>query len=254
MPKLMPIQFPRPKDWQELQRICKGFYEGKYPNAMVQEFGHGGQAQQGVDVYVRSADGKELVGVACRLRKRLKPDEVAGEFAKSHEFAPPLTSFVMFTTAPRNTQAQSKAIELSNKGPYHCLVMSWDDIEDELRYMPETAIKLFEDFVIKKVHKIAGTTVDIDLLDGHLQLLIAKIGGSGSRSVERLFIANRRNKKCIEMDVSHDYRSDQLSKIMSPRKASQIARWLSSKRDLDAFLDGDGKDVTYWLEEPEDTG
>ncbi len=252
MPELLPLDLRPPARWQCWEDFCQVFYRHKHPDAIVQPSGRSGQKQHGVDVYVQFPHGNELIGIACRHVKKLKPAEIADEYEQSRGFMPPLTSFVMFTTAPRDTKAQCKAIELTQRGPYPCLLMSWDDIKDELWKMPQAIHQLYPELRIVKVHKIAGTTVEIDLLDGHLELLIAKIRGSGFNSTERLFIANRRNRKCVEMDASQGYSTDQLSKIMSPRKASQIARWLSSERDLDAFLDSDGKYVTYWVDESEE--
>jgi len=75
----------------------------------VQKVGRSGQIQNGVDVVGRSNKDGSYVGIQCKRVVALTVASLRQEVGKSLAFKPPLKSFILVTTAPRDVDAQEEA-------------------------------------------------------------------------------------------------------------------------------------------------
>jgi hypothetical protein len=107
------------------------------PNA--QKNGRSGQPQAGVDVFGQH-EGK-WTGVQCKqkdglLWSKLTVKELEAEVEAAKQFKPPLASFILATTGPRDAKVQKRAREFieehKQQGLFSVVVWSWEDIWDEL--------------------------------------------------------------------------------------------------------------------------
>jgi hypothetical protein len=99
--------------------------------------GRRGQAQQGVDVYGKSARTSQLAGVQCKGKdnfadKRVTEDEVRSEVRKALTFQPPLSEFTIATTGPKDANielvARTITAEHLRDGKFSVTVAAWEDI------------------------------------------------------------------------------------------------------------------------------
>ncbi len=107
------------------------------PNA--QKNGRSGQPQAGVDVFGQH-EGK-WAGVQCKqkdglLWSKVTVKELEAEVEAAKQFKPPLASFILATTGPRDAKVQKRAREFieehKQQGLFSVVVWSWEDIWDEL--------------------------------------------------------------------------------------------------------------------------
>ena len=147
MSELAATQIPKPSDEQAFERCNEVLWRCilKDPTALI--YGRRGQRQHGVDILgCREGDPERLVGIQCKLRgdgQALGEDEVRKEVEKALTFTPPLSEFIIVTTAPDDAKLQSLVPELSistKKNRDQKLKISiygWDSLQREIRRFPK---------------------------------------------------------------------------------------------------------------------
>lgn len=97
-----------------------------------QRNGRSGQAQAGVDLMFRNAQG-EWVGVQAKAyaRKRLTAALVDAEITAAHEFEPPLTHYVVCTLNDRDAVLQEHARDATINGHPNVVVLALQDLAEE---------------------------------------------------------------------------------------------------------------------------
>lgn len=140
----MKQQLNPPANWNDFEDLCHKLWRSIWGDPNTQKHGRRGQAQHGVDIYGKPSYASGYHGVQCKekdrqLAKELKIEEIETESSKAQLFTPKLESFIIATTAARDTQIQEKCRKLSseNKFGFPISVWSWDDISDEIQYRPE---------------------------------------------------------------------------------------------------------------------
>ena len=146
-------QISKPRDEQEFERCNLVLWRCILKDETTHLYGRRGQRQHGVDILgCRNANPANLVGVQCKLKaegKRLRDEEVRQEIEKALTFRPPLSEYVIVTTAPDDAKLQSLARELAiqvNEGRQNKLtiaVLGWDNLQVEIQRHPD-AIHAFD--------------------------------------------------------------------------------------------------------------
>jgi|GEM_PF-961808 len=159
-PSILGVQLPTvnqffqpPLYWQQFEDLANGLLGEVYDIPDAQPFGRPGQAQDGVDVFGRSKR-YGLIGVQCKrltdldeqgspypggpVSRKLLRDEAA----KSLNFKPELSIWILATTARRHTAVQNWVNELNeewrnDRRNRRVMVWSWDDIIGYLNAFPE---------------------------------------------------------------------------------------------------------------------
>ena len=152
MSELSAVQVPTPRDEQAFERCNRILWRCILNDETAHLYGRRGQRQFGVDIVgCRNGKPNQLVGIQCKLKtdgRLLREEEVRGEVAKATDFHPPLSEYVIVTTAPDDAKIQSLAKDLSaiisetREIPLQISVLGWDNLQLEIQRYPE-ALKAF---------------------------------------------------------------------------------------------------------------
>lgn len=138
---MIKFQLPRPASWEDFESLCLSLWTDIWGDPNAQRHGHQGQPQRGVDVFGRDSGVGGWHGVQCKLNEqhdggKVTASELRAEVAKAERFTPPLRTFTLATTAPRDGAIQEAARSLSEaqrkRGGFSVHVFSWDDIVEAL--------------------------------------------------------------------------------------------------------------------------
>lgn len=121
------LDFPPPTDEQAFERLIEQLALPVLNAMSVELNGRRGQAQQGVDVSVRTNDGTRI-GIQCKLTgKSLGLSTVVDEIEKAREYKPTLDRFIVATTSRSDAPLQQSVRELPTE-PFEVDVWTWDQI------------------------------------------------------------------------------------------------------------------------------
>jgi hypothetical protein len=132
-------QLPPPEDPTAFESLCLELWKDIWNDPSAQKNGRSGQPQAGVDIFSQ-AEGLNA-GIQCKQKdglvgSTLTSRELADEVIAARKFSPPLKSFVLATTAPRDAKLQEQARLLSEKnqkeGLFTVEIWSWKDIWAEI--------------------------------------------------------------------------------------------------------------------------
>ena len=146
-------QIPKPRDEQNFEDCNVVLWSCILNDENVKRYGRRGQIQHGVDLYgIRDGKTDHIVGVQCKLKTEgriLSEREVRDEVEKAMGFEPPLTEYIIVTTAPDDAKLQSLALKLSiakskqRNSTLHINIYGWESLQQEIRGHPE-ALKEFD--------------------------------------------------------------------------------------------------------------
>ena len=129
-----------PANWQDFEDLCLKLWRPRLIGA--KKHGRSGQPQAGVDIFGRDPKTEAWVGIQCKQRgqwpkKVLTASEIETEVEQAERFKPPLSHFIVATTAPRDAEVQRLVREMSDrrrsKGRFQIDLFSWDDLQDWLQ-------------------------------------------------------------------------------------------------------------------------
>jgi len=153
MSEFTATQIPKPSDEQAFERCNEILWRCVLGDHSVQLHGRRGQEQHGVDLTGwRDGQPESIVGVQCKLKsegQRLTESEIRAEVEKALTFSPPLSEYIIVSTAPDDEKTQKLARHLSisvseNRGkPLKIRVLGWGSLEREIRRFPD-ALKAFD--------------------------------------------------------------------------------------------------------------
>jgi len=166
-------QIPKPCDEQAFERCNKVLWCCILGDDTVQLHGRRGQPQHGVDLTgIRDDQPDSIVGVQCKLKsegQKLTEAEVRDEVAKALTFSPPLSEYIIVTTAPDDSAMHQLALELSISAskdrakPIKVRVWGWGTLEQAIRRYPE-AVSAFDpshtaqgDQILREVGELSGS-------------------------------------------------------------------------------------------------
>jgi tetratricopeptide (TPR) repeat protein len=138
MSSLSNIALPKPKDWQDFERKTRVLFVCVLADPNTQMNGRTGQPQHGVDIWgYRNEDRHRLVGIQCKKSDdEVTDDELEAELEKAKGFDPPISEFILVTTAPRDQKIQQRARQLTEslletERPISVTVWGWEDVEEQ---------------------------------------------------------------------------------------------------------------------------
>ena len=172
-----PYQIPKPRNWQDLERLCIAIWKAEWKTTSLKTYGRSGQHQDGVDVFGRYMDGLEIGAIQCKCKEEEKPITEAvikAEVEKAKKFKPEIKHYVIATTFDSDVALDSVTAELSltnmGKGSFSIDLFGWQDIENLLEQRTdvrdwylnltkrreqvcEVKVEVPEDMVLQPVYK-----------------------------------------------------------------------------------------------------
>lgn len=131
MPTLDNMEIPKPKDWQDFERLVESYARINWPGRIVTLFGGVGQEQHGVDIYIKDTKG-HYIGIQCKRVVRLTYNLIEKEIEKAKNFKPVLKYYFIATSSSRNAALQEKVNILNSqhteKGLFSVDIIFWEDI------------------------------------------------------------------------------------------------------------------------------
>ena len=145
------MQIPKPLDEQVFERRIKILFRCILKDPAVKRHGRRGQKQYGVDILgLRNGNPARIVGVQCKLKgqgKELTEEEVKDEVEKARLFEPPLSEFIIVTTAPTDGELDRLALTLSDSNDrsagMRVSVWGWETLQEEINQHRQ-AIEAFD--------------------------------------------------------------------------------------------------------------
>ena len=152
MSELTATQIPKPSDEQAFERCNEVLWRCILKDDRAHCYGRRGQRQHGVDIVgYRNGSVDRIVGIQCKLKgagKVLEENEVRKEVTKALTFRPPLSEYIIVTTAPDDAKLVTLAIELSGSASVgreknlKVSILGWGSLEREINRYPEARIPL----------------------------------------------------------------------------------------------------------------
>lgn len=162
---LYQADIPPPRDWQQLQRISKDFYQEKYSKCAVDEYGKQGQEQHGVDTYIYSDD--EQIGIQCKRVEKFTSANLRAEVEKTASFPKKLRRYIVIVTIDRDTELQNTAASLTREKGLLIEVKFWPGLAEEVASSEVLAGKHFKFAVRYAVLVEADPSSALVELTGH---------------------------------------------------------------------------------------
>lgn len=135
MPSPSTTNLPRPRSWDEFEDICADVLKRLWNDPFVVRNGRSGQQQNGVDIYgqpkhLGGPASEKYAGAQCKTTAELDIATVEEEVEKAKGFRPPLSEYLVMTTAARDATLQEEV--RTKSWSRRVLVMFWEDISLEL--------------------------------------------------------------------------------------------------------------------------
>ncbi len=131
MPTLDSMEIPKPKNWQDFERLVESYARINWPGCMITLFGGVGQEQRGVDIYIKDKKA-HYIGIQCKKVARLTYQQTEKEIEKAKNFKPPLKHYFIATSLSRNAGLQEKVNMLNcqhnEEGLFTVEIIFWEDI------------------------------------------------------------------------------------------------------------------------------
>lgn len=133
-----------PANWQDFEDLCLKLWRPRLIDA--KKNGRTGQPQAGVDIFGRDPKTEAWVGIQCKQKGRwppkvLKIRQIKKEIRKAAKFKPPLSHFIIATTAERHGKSQEYVRRLRfwrrKSGKFSVDLFAWDDLQEWLQEGPE---------------------------------------------------------------------------------------------------------------------
>ncbi len=126
-----------PANWQDFEDLCLKLWRPKLVDA--KKNGRSGQPQAGVDICGRDPKIEAWIGIQCKQKGRWPPKvltirQIKDEVRKAAKFRPPLSQFIIATTAQRDVKNQEFVRRLGywrrKAGNFSVDLFAWEDIQD----------------------------------------------------------------------------------------------------------------------------
>lgn len=151
MPTLSTMEFPKPNDWKEFEKICLSALTIKWGvGSALTLHGRQGQKQNGVDIFGHDDLGRS-VGIQCKQTlKNISKTIIDNEIRRAENFQPAISTLYIATTASTDAELQKYvrlySAERCNKGLFALGIFFWSDIFENLSKDKSELLKHYPDF------------------------------------------------------------------------------------------------------------
>lgn len=251
-------QLPPIEDEKVFENLLKDIMRVRLKNSDgVLLNGTRGQAQNSIDVFGRDTDTLEWVGVQCKVKefgKKLTIQDVTKEVAGTAGFNPAISTYIIATTAKRDTQLQQAAAVLSTN-QMQVIVWSWEDIADILKEhdFRHVLMKYYRRFFVDA--KLMGNTIgkvitlqvgtDGRYISGY-HLFIGKTTNHDPH-FKNTYIINDMFSKTMDNFSIPAFESDIEYAIRNRHDRKIIVRWINSLNIEDDVIYGDEREFYYTI-------
>ena len=181
-----------PKNWQDFERSSSILFECILDDIQVQNNGRTGQPQHGVDIYGRkNGVGSKWFGIQCKGKDagyggKATEKELREEVEKSRKFTPPISDFILVTTAPVDESIQTIARTITKEredegDALSVSVWGWGELEKRISQYPK-ALQAFEPDASPYSKEILSNTahvrLKIDEQSEKMEMLIQEVRSS----------------------------------------------------------------------------
>ncbi len=141
MPSIDATEVPKPKNWQDFERIVHDAMSLRWKSPNLQMNGRPGQAQAGVDIYGSDDIGRQ-VGIQCKRYKN-SPTMlgIEKEIAEAEKFEGKLSTLYIASTADYDSPLQKDVRLLSEQralaGKFAIGLIFWEDVTNGLKLNPD---------------------------------------------------------------------------------------------------------------------
>lgn len=233
---MIPYERQKPQHEADFENMCVQVYGVVFGDPLPKKNGRRGQAQRGVDVYVR-APGRGTIGVQCKkyTRTKLTWDHILAEVQEADEGEQPIVTLLIAATSDSDAALQQKVMKLSDErlaqGKFQVSVEFWDDIQNRIdahpilqeRYVPHSPGGMFhrQERELSAVRDMVTQTYD--KLSGFTALADARADSANSLVTAHLDRANALIKAGRFQDALESL--DVNGKDMAAFDRHQEARW-----------------------------
>ncbi|AZO05597.1 hypothetical protein [Mesorhizobium sp. M2A.F.Ca.ET.043.02.1.1] len=173
-------QISAPKNWETFERLCLHIFRAVWSDPLAEMHGRRGQAQHGVDIYSSPlSERRGRYGVQCKGKEHsyghaVTLAEIETEIAKAEKFTPPLTHWVLATTALRDAVLQAGVRRISDEreksGRFTVQVLVWEDLQDLMADDP----KIIETFYPEHAFDLKGLVEAIRTFPAAIEASVLK--------------------------------------------------------------------------------
>ena len=233
---VIPYELQKPLNEGDFENMCAQIYGVVFGDKLPKKNGRRGQAQRGVDVYVRPPGGG-TIGVQCKkyTRTRLTWEHVLAEVKEADDGKQPIARLLIATTSDSDAALQQKVMVLSDErvadGKFEVTVEFWDEIQIRIdahpilqeRYAPHAPGGAFnrQERAIATVRDIAIETRD--MVSGMVPLADARADSANPIVSTQLDHVNTLIKAGRFRDALAGIEAS--GRDMAPFDAHQKARW-----------------------------
>lgn len=182
-------QIPPVANWSTFEDLCRDLWAYEWKDINTQKNGRAGQSQHGVDVF-GEYEGK-LHAVQCKGKDNtfntniVTEKELLEEVEKAKKFTPPISDFILATTAPNDVSIQEYARQLSKNYSFKISVVGWDYIIGLLNKYPDLIKKYYPQFHFQK-----NTTQNSSIFDYWYNTYINHNSGENSFRYNTSYLPN----------------------------------------------------------------
>lgn len=232
----IPYELQKPLNEGDFENMCAQIYGVVFGDKLPKKNGRRGQAQRGVDVYVRPPGGG-TIGVQCKkyTRTKLTWEHVLAEVKAADDGKQPITTLLIATTSDSDAILQQKVMLLSDErvadSKFEVTVEFWDEIQIRIdahpilqeRYAPHAPGGAFnrQERAIATVRDMVAETRD--MVSGMVPLADARADSANPIVSAQLDNANTLIKAGRFRDALAAVEAS--GRDMAPFDVHQKARW-----------------------------
>jgi hypothetical protein len=204
MSKSSILRFPKNDD--TFEDLCLDLYKEILEDPFIQRNGGRGYGQNGVDIY-SDKDGK-IIGIQCKQKNILKDKKlteriITDEVEEAKSFKPPLSEYIIATTALRDPKIQELAREItkkhSKKGLFSVKIRFWEDLSHDLYKYQD----ILDDYdlvaTFNKLEPLENKNDEILSIVTRIEKSVSSLSPEVSNEVPKIYISNLNHaKKLLE--------------------------------------------------------
>jgi tetratricopeptide (TPR) repeat protein len=232
---IVQTEIPKPTSEGEFEEMCARIYGEVFGDSLPNINGRRGQEQAGIDVFVKTTDGR--IGIQCKRYAdgRLKISHINQEVERANNAGTPIVRLIVATTATSDSTLLREVQDLSDAraaaGLFTVDIQFWQDICRHIR----SNGRLQSDYApndpgggIYRIEKIASATfASVDRIESTLELQsglpVARADSLNKLISKQLDEVNEMLKKCRFSDAQEGLQH--IGSDLSAFDAHQKARW-----------------------------